>query len=90
MSREFDVIVWGATGFTGQLVAEYLLGQYGVGEELAWAIGGRNEAKLDAVRGRLGAAAEGLVVIKGDSDDEEFLGASVIAAGHPQAGIVVE
>lgn len=47
MSREFDVIVWGATGFTGQLVAEYLLGQYGVGGELTWAIGGRNEAKLE-------------------------------------------
>ncbi len=73
MSREFDIIVWGATGFTGQLVAEYLLEKYGVGGELTWAIGGRNEAKLEKVRGKLGGAADGLVVIKGDSDDEEFL-----------------
>ena len=30
-NREFDVIVWGATGFTGRLVAEYLLQHYGGG-----------------------------------------------------------
>ena len=47
--REFDVVVWGATGFTGRLVAEYLHGQYGTGGDLRWAIGGRNPAKLSAV-----------------------------------------
>ena len=44
--REFDVVVYGATGFTGQLVAEYLLGQYGQDQGLRWAIAGRNEEKL--------------------------------------------
>ena len=73
MSREFDVIVWGATGFTGQLVAEYLLEQYGVGGELTWAIGGRNEAKLGGVCNQLGGTAENLALMVGDSDDEEFL-----------------
>ena len=48
--REFDVIVWGATGFTGQLVVEYLVETYGVGGELRWAIAGRNRGKLEAVR----------------------------------------
>ena len=33
-NREFDVVVWGATGFTGVLVAEYLLNQYGIGGSL--------------------------------------------------------
>ncbi len=74
MSRAFDVIVWGATGFTGELVAEYLLDQYGVGGELSWAIGGRNEAKLGGVRDRLAGGAAGLPIIVGDSDDDEFLG----------------
>jgi short subunit dehydrogenase-like uncharacterized protein len=49
--RTFDVVVFGATGFTGALVAEYLTGKDGV----RWAIAGRNQAKLEAVRGRLGA-----------------------------------
>ncbi|MCZ6642093.1 MAG: saccharopine dehydrogenase NADP-binding domain-containing protein [Gammaproteobacteria bacterium] len=78
MSREFEVIVWGATGFTGRLVAEYFLRQYGVGRELNWAIGGRNEAKLGKVRAELGAGSESLAVIVGDSDDEKFL--EVLAA----------
>jgi short subunit dehydrogenase-like uncharacterized protein len=51
--RLIDVIVWGATGFTGGLVAENMIRQYGVGQSLAWGIGGRNRAKLEAVRARL-------------------------------------
>lgn len=49
-NREFDVIVWGATGFTGQLVVEYLAETYGVDGELRWAIAGRNHSKLETVR----------------------------------------
>lgn len=49
-NHEFDVIVWGATGFTGQLVVEYLAETYGVDGELRWAIAGRNRNKLESVR----------------------------------------
>ena len=45
-NHEFDIILWGASGFTGKLTAEYLLGRYGIGGELKWAIAGRNRAKL--------------------------------------------
>jgi len=45
-NRQYDVVVWGASGFTGQLVVEYLLRQYPPGGELRWAIGGRNKEKL--------------------------------------------
>ena len=45
--REFDVVVWGATGFTGRLTAQYLLERYGT--SLRWALGGRNRAKLEEV-----------------------------------------
>lgn len=56
--REFDVVLFGATGFTGKLVAEYLYKTYGVGGELRWALAGRNQAKLEAVRTDLIAAGE--------------------------------
>lgn len=48
--REFDIVVWGASGFTGELVVEYLAQTYGVGGELNWAIAGRNQDKLEQVR----------------------------------------
>ena len=51
--REFDIIVYGATGFTGYLVAEYLLKKYGFGNKLRWAIAGRNKEKLEKVEERL-------------------------------------
>ncbi len=75
--REFDVIVWGATGFTGRLVAEYLLQRYGVAGQLRWAIGGRNLDKLTQLRSELGAAAgvdtSALPVVVGDAADEASL-----------------
>jgi short subunit dehydrogenase-like uncharacterized protein len=49
--REFDVIVYGATGFTGRLVAEYLSAR-GIKD---WAMAGRNSAKLAEVRDLVGA-----------------------------------
>ncbi|MEK9591638.1 MAG: saccharopine dehydrogenase, partial [Gammaproteobacteria bacterium] len=40
--KEFDVVVWGATGFTGRLVAEYLAETYGTEmDQLSWAVAGR-------------------------------------------------
>ena len=71
--REFDVIVWGATGFTGKLVAEYLLRQYGAGAELDWAIAGRNEKKLEGLREELGDAAAGLPIFIADSANRDSL-----------------
>ena len=70
--REFDVVIWGATGFTGELVAEYFLAQYGVGKEVSWALGGRNPTKLEAVKARLierDAQAAALPTVVADSHD---------------------
>ena len=55
MPRSFDVVLWGATGFTGQLVAEYLARHHGVGRDLRWALGGRSRDKLEKVRRLAGA-----------------------------------
>jgi short subunit dehydrogenase-like uncharacterized protein len=49
--RTFDVVVFGATGFTGELVAEYLARRAPNGTR--WALGGRNQGKLSALRERL-------------------------------------
>ena len=46
MNKSLDLIVFGATGFTGRLVAEYLLASQGLGRELRWALAGRSLARL--------------------------------------------
>ncbi len=74
-AREFDIIVWGATGFTGALVAEYLLSRYGVNGEIRWAIAARSRSRLDALRESLGEAASGLEALVADSFDEDALNA---------------
>jgi short subunit dehydrogenase-like uncharacterized protein len=51
-SAELDLIVYGATGFTGRLIAEYLVQTHG---KLAWAMAGRSAEKLAGVRDELGA-----------------------------------
>ena len=48
--RKYDVVVLGATGFVGRLAARYLAMAYGVGKDVKWAIAGRSQQKLDAVK----------------------------------------
>lgn len=72
--REYEVVLFGATGFTGKLIAEYLA-KHG-GPELRWAIAGRDRKKLEQVRdelARLGpaaaAAAANVGLIEADNRD---------------------
>ncbi|MCB1644498.1 MAG: saccharopine dehydrogenase NADP-binding domain-containing protein [Pseudomonadales bacterium] len=71
--REFDVVLLGATGFTGKLVAEFLAETYGTGQTLNWALAGRNQAKLESVRAGLGEEAASLPLIIVDSSDASAL-----------------
>lgn len=73
MSREFDVIVYGATGFVGELTARYLAEQAPDGTRIALA--GRNETKLAAVRRRLPARASSWPLVIADSDSPAALDA---------------
>jgi short subunit dehydrogenase-like uncharacterized protein len=66
---EFDIVIWGATGFTGRLAAEKLAARVGSGQALRWAIGGRNRVKLEAVRSALGPKAADIPIITGDSHE---------------------
>ena len=76
MSKEFDIVVHGATGFTGRLVIEYLLSRPETFPNggLRWAMSGRSAAKLAAVRDEVGAPADTPLVVT-DSDDPASLAA---------------
>ncbi|MDP5070091.1 MAG: saccharopine dehydrogenase NADP-binding domain-containing protein, partial [Congregibacter sp.] len=73
--RKFDIILFGATGFTGQLVAEYLLERYGSDGEIRWALAGRSMAKLESVRSALQGVkpAKPLSLLVADSNDPKAL-----------------
>ena len=71
--RQYDVIVWGASGFTGRLVTEYLFGKYGTGGELRWAIAGRSQDKLETICAELGIASGSVPIITADSFDSESM-----------------
>lgn len=75
--REFDVVLMGATGFTGRLVAEHLLARHGAGGDLKWALAGRSRSKLEAIRSGLGEAAGALPIVTADSHDRASLDALV-------------
>lgn len=74
--RPFDIIVWGASGFTGRLVAEYLATQYSSGD-LRWAMAGRNLQKLESIRNELDTAAGSVPLLTADSHDAESIAALV-------------
>ena len=71
----FDIVVFGATGFTGRLVAEYLARKM-KHQPLRWAIAGRNIAKLEDVKKGLLAmdpACAGVEIIVASVDDPDSL-----------------
>ena len=66
--RQYEIVLYGASGFTGKLVAEYLAAEHA---QLNWAIAGRNEQKLNQVRRELGLPD--LPIVVADSGDTEQL-----------------
>ena len=67
------IVLFGATGFVGQIVARHLFQRHGAGRELRWAIAGRSEKKLKAVRAGLGDGAENLPLVVADANDDAAL-----------------
>jgi short subunit dehydrogenase-like uncharacterized protein len=66
--KEFDIAVYGASGFTGRLVAEYLAQRYGQGSGVRWAMAGRSLDKLAAVRDEIGAPKDTPLIAADASD----------------------
>ncbi|MBI1238607.1 MAG: saccharopine dehydrogenase [Alphaproteobacteria bacterium] len=71
--KEFDVVVYGASGYTGRLVAEYLVQAYGK-SDVRWAMAGRNQEKLAEVRSLVGAPAD-TPIIEADASAPKSLAA---------------
>src|SRR3954452_21379925 len=67
-SSKFDIVVYGATGFTGRLVAEYLAARYKGDGNLKWAMAGRSKDKLASVRDAIGAAADTPLIVADAGD----------------------
>ena len=78
-SREYDLIVFGATSFVGQILCRYLVGRHGVDGSLRWAIAGRNEAKLEQVAADTGADVARIVADANDTEAIASLAASTRA-----------
>lgn len=60
--RRFDLVVFGATSFVGQILCRHLVERHGTDGQIRWAIAGRSAAKLDQVAADTGADVERLVV----------------------------
>ena len=78
-NAEFDIIVYGASGYTGRLVAEYLAQRYGVGGPVSWAMAGRSARKLSEVRELLSLPAE-TPLVAANADDPKSLAAMAARA----------
>jgi len=72
-TKKFDLVIFGATSFVGQILTEYLFTHIGLSRKIKWAIAGRSEAKLNELRSSLGEGAAKLPIIVADSMDQPAL-----------------
>jgi short subunit dehydrogenase-like uncharacterized protein len=75
-NREFDVVLYGASGFTGKQTVEYFARNLKPGK-LRWAIAGRNRQKLEAVKAEIGGPAKDVEILVADSQDQAAVDAMV-------------
>ena len=68
--NRFDIVIWGASSFTGKLVTEYFFKNF-ASNKIKWAIAGRNKSKLENIR--LEVADEKIPILVADSFDEKSL-----------------
>jgi short subunit dehydrogenase-like uncharacterized protein len=68
-SSEFDFVVYGATGFTGKLVVEYLQAKYSDNNEINWAMAGRSLEKLNQVKKDLDVS-DSVTTLEVNSNDQ--------------------
>jgi len=70
---QFDLIVFGATSFVGEILCQYLIEQYGIDGDVKWAAAGRSQSKLEKLRSSLGSKAEKLTLLTADASNEASL-----------------
>jgi short subunit dehydrogenase-like uncharacterized protein len=69
--REYDLVLYGATGFVGRLTARYLAASAPAGTRIA--LGGRSRAKLESLQSELGSPAASWGLVVADSFDQATL-----------------
>jgi short subunit dehydrogenase-like uncharacterized protein len=74
--KDYDIVLYGATGFVGARAAEYLA-KHPHRDRLRWAIAGRDRNKLERVKQNLGADASSVSVLVADSRDRDAVDAVV-------------
>jgi len=72
-TKPYDIVVFGATSFVGQILARYLFEEFGLDGKLHWAAAGRSLRKLEELRNSLGKGAGKLTLIQADAGDEASL-----------------
>lgn len=75
-NRDYDVVLYGASGFTGKQAVRYLAKHAQLGQA-RWAIAGRNREKLETVKTQIGGAAQDVDVLVADSKDQTAVDAMV-------------
>ena len=74
--NQYDFVIYGATGFTGKLVVEYVINQYGNNNDISWAIAGRNNEKLEKVKDNFNLPPDiGMMIV--DSNDQASIDSMV-------------
>lgn len=81
---KYDLVVYGATGFTGRLVAEYLAGGRAAAAGVRWAVAGRDPGKVSALAASLGA---GVGALSGDPSAIAARARVVLTTAGPYARI---
>lgn len=71
--KPFQIVVFGATSFVGQIICQYLTDTYGVDGEVKWAAAGRNASKLEEVKASLGSKGAALTLLTADASDPKAL-----------------
>lgn len=79
-ARQYDLVLMGATGFTGGLVASVLAARATADNPLRWAIAGRDESRLEAVREGLGQAGADVGIVVADSNRDDDMAALAACA----------
>jgi len=69
----YDLLVFGATSFVGQILTQYLYDAHGVGGDVSWAIAGRSQLKLETLKSQLGSGAANLPLLVADATDDPTL-----------------
>lgn len=76
MTRHFDIVVWGATGFTGRLITEYLAAH--APDHVKLAVAGRNKQKLEQILASANPHNRVISILIGEADDLASLDAIAI------------